>query len=61
MKLLIETLRTWKPMMLLDTVETPPLMSSMPPLAISTSPNSIQEQKDRLVVQVIFFLNLSAK
>lgn len=61
MKLLIETLRTWKPMMLLDTVETPPLMSPMPPLAISTSPNSIQEQKDRLVVQVIFFLNLSAK
>uniref|UniRef100_A0A158Q798 ANK_REP_REGION domain-containing protein n=1 Tax=Elaeophora elaphi TaxID=1147741 RepID=A0A158Q798_9BILA len=51
LKLLIETLRTWKPMMFLDIVETPSLMSPIPAPAISTSLNSVQEQKDRLVLQ----------
>nr|CDP98881.1 BMA-TAG-144, isoform e [Brugia malayi] len=51
LKLLIETLRTWKPMTLMDNVETPSLISPIPVLAISTSPSSMQEQKDRLDMQ----------
>ncbi|KAK6107528.1 KAP P-loop domain family protein [Brugia pahangi] len=51
LKLLIETLRTWKPMTFIDNVETPSLISPVPVLAISTSPSSMQEQKDRLDMQ----------
>ncbi|KAL3984752.1 KAP P-loop domain family protein [Acanthocheilonema viteae] len=51
LKLLIETLRTWKPIVPLDGVETPSLMSPIPALAVSTSLNSIQEQKDRFALQ----------
>uniref|UniRef100_A0A1I7W1Z3 ANK_REP_REGION domain-containing protein n=1 Tax=Loa loa TaxID=7209 RepID=A0A1I7W1Z3_LOALO len=51
LKLLIETLRTWKPVVLPDTIETPSLMSAVPALAISPSPNSMQEQKDRIPIQ----------
>uniref|UniRef100_A0A8R1XWH9 ANK_REP_REGION domain-containing protein n=1 Tax=Onchocerca volvulus TaxID=6282 RepID=A0A8R1XWH9_ONCVO len=51
LKLLIETLRTWKPVTVLEAIETPSLMSPTPVLAISTSPSSMQEQKRQLTVQ----------
>ncbi|VDM97484.1 unnamed protein product, partial [Onchocerca ochengi] len=53
LKLLIETLRTWKPVTVLEAIETPSLMSPTPVLAISTSPSSMQEQKRQLTVQLV--------
>ncbi|KAM3718098.1 Kinase D-interacting substrate of [Dirofilaria immitis] len=51
LRLLIETLRTFKPMMVPDAIETPSLMSTTPVLPISASPSSMHEQKRRLTVQ----------
>ncbi|CAG9537947.1 unnamed protein product [Cercopithifilaria johnstoni] len=51
LKLLIDTLRTWKPIIPLDTAETPSLISPIAGLAVSTSPSSMQEQKDRLAAE----------